>query len=58
MDLIRNVVWCVTLAGDELGRLRTYHHGGPGGYIGLTPCDAVNIPQHKLEPVLAQCHGV
>lgn len=53
-DLIRNVVWCVTLAGDELGRLRTYHHGGPGGYIGLTPCDAVNIPQHKLEPVLAE----
>jgi 2,4-dichlorophenol 6-monooxygenase len=41
-------------AGDELGRLRTYHHGGSGGYFGLTPCDAVNIPQHKLEPVLAE----
>jgi hypothetical protein len=40
-------------AGDELGRLRTYHRGGPGGYTGLTPCDAVNIPQHKLEPVPA-----
>ena len=53
-ELIRNVVWCVTLAGDELGRLRTYHHGGPGAYVGLTPCDAVNIPQHNLEPVLAE----
>ena len=53
-DLIRNVVWCVTLAGDELGRLRTYHHGGPGAYVGLTPCDAVNIPQHNLEPVMAE----
>jgi 2,4-dichlorophenol 6-monooxygenase len=52
-DLIRNVVWCVNMAGDEIGRLRTYHHGGPGSYAGLTPSDAVNIPQHKLEPVLA-----
>ena len=53
-DLIRNIVWTVTLAGDELGRLRTYHHGGPGAYVGLTPCDAVNIPQHNLEPVMAE----
>ena len=53
-DLVHNVVWCINLAGEELGRLNTYHHGGPGGYIGLTPTDAVNIPQHKLEAVLAE----
>src|SRR4029077_15992370 len=53
-DLVHNVVWCINLAGEELGRLNTYHHGGPGGYIGLPPPDAVNIPQHKLEAVLAE----
>jgi len=52
-DLLGNVVWCESLAGDEIGRLRTYHQGGPGDYAGLTPCHAVNISQHKLEPILA-----
>lgn len=53
-DLVRNIVWCINLAGDELGRLGTYHHGGPYGYVGLTPSEAVNIPQHKFGPVLAE----
>ena len=53
MDDNRNVIWCVSLAGDEIGRLGTYHDGGPGGYVGLTPCDAANIPQNHFEPLLA-----
>ncbi|HVW71478.1 MAG TPA: FAD-dependent monooxygenase [Steroidobacteraceae bacterium] len=53
-DLIRNVVWCRSLAGEEIGRIATYHHGGPGTYTGLTPCEALNIPQHRFEPVLAE----
>lgn len=53
-ELIRNVTWCVSLAGREIGRIPTYHHGGPGGYAEFTPCQAVNIPQHLMEPVMAE----
>ena len=53
-DLIRNVTWCVSLAGEEIGRIQTYHHGGPGGYAEYTPCEATNVPQHLLEPVMAE----
>ena len=53
-ELIRNVTWCVSLAGEEIGRIPTYHHGGPGGYAAYSPCQAVNIPQHLMEPVMAE----
>lgn len=52
-DLIQNINWCVSLAGDEIGRLQTYHHGGAGSYNEFTPTEAVNIPQHIMEPVMA-----
>lgn len=52
--MVTDIVWCVTLAGDELGRLHSYHNPGPEGYLGLTAADSLNIPQHKFEAVLAE----
>lgn len=52
-DAMKNVVWCVSLAGQEIGRLEHYHSTGPGGYGDATPCRAANIAQHNLEPILA-----
>ncbi|WP_016746688.1 FAD-dependent monooxygenase [Rhizorhabdus wittichii] len=51
---VRNVVWCVSLAGREIGRLEHYHSSGPGGYHDSSPCDPANIAQHNLEPILAE----
>jgi 2,4-dichlorophenol 6-monooxygenase len=53
-EAMRNVVWCVSLAGQEIGRLEHYQSSGPGGYHGASPCEAANIAQHNLEPILAQ----
>lgn len=53
-DTLKNVVWCVDMAGEELGRNRTYHDHGVGDYRDHTPCESINIPQNHLEPVLAE----
>lgn len=53
-EWLANVTWCVSLAGQELGRLATYHQGGANGYRDFTPCDALNIQQHIFEPVMAE----
>jgi 2,4-dichlorophenol 6-monooxygenase len=52
-DAVKNVVWCVSLAGREIGRLEHYQSSGPDGYHGNTPCQPANIAQHNLEPILA-----
>lgn len=52
-DDVQNVVWTLTLAGRELGRLRTYMSGRKSDYLAASPCRAANIPQHLLEPILA-----
>jgi 2,4-dichlorophenol 6-monooxygenase len=52
-DTVQNVVWALTLAGRELGRLRTYMSGRRSEYLAASPCRSANIPQHLLEPILA-----
>jgi 2,4-dichlorophenol 6-monooxygenase len=47
-DLVKNVTWCVSLAGEEIGRIPMYDR-----YEGLSPANPQNIPQHLLEPILA-----
>lgn len=53
-ELVANINWCVSLAGEEIARLATYHQGGEGGYRDFTPSEALNIHQHHFEPVMAK----
>jgi 2,4-dichlorophenol 6-monooxygenase len=53
-EAVQNIVWAVSLAGKELGRLRTYMSGRRSEYVAASPCRAANIPQHLLEPLLAE----
>ncbi len=53
-EAVQNIVWAVTLAGTELGRLRTYMSGRRSEYAAASPCRSANIPQHLLEPILAE----
>jgi 2,4-dichlorophenol 6-monooxygenase len=47
-----HVSWCVTLAGEELGRLPYERQGDDA--LAFTPEPIVNLSQHVLEPVLLE----
>ena len=53
-DLMRNYVWASSLAGVEFARLPTYMASRRDEYAEASPCRSSNIPQHILEPILAQ----
>jgi 2,4-dichlorophenol 6-monooxygenase len=46
-----HVAWVTTLAGEELGRLPYERQGDD--VLELTPTPLLNLPQHRLEPLLA-----
>src|SRR4051812_25521700 len=54
--LIGDTVFCTSIAGEEIGRIRTW---GPGAareadYRLASPCLIVDIPQTYLEPILVK----
>ena len=50
--LVEHIIFCATLGGEEIGRVRTYHQSGNPGVLSQSPCQAVDISQHHLEPIL------
>ena len=55
-ELIGDTVFCTSLAGEEIGRIRTWGTGADrsGDYRRASPCLTVDIPQTYLEPVLVR----
>ncbi|CAL9408523.1 2,4-dichlorophenol 6-monooxygenase [Streptomyces sp. enrichment culture] len=54
--LIGDTVFCTSIAGEEIGRIRTWGTG-PGreaDYRLASPCLTVDIPQNYLEPILVK----
>jgi 2,4-dichlorophenol 6-monooxygenase len=49
-----DVIFCTSLAGEELGRLRSLGNGARhyGDYLASSPCKIADIPQDLLEPIL------
>ena len=49
-----NTVFCVSLAGEELGRIHSFGSGAAfrENYVSSSPCEMGDLPQHLLEPVL------
>ncbi|MCY1270962.1 2,4-dichlorophenol 6-monooxygenase [compost metagenome] len=54
-ELMANNVWATSFAGDELGRLLTWGNAieRKSDYEKASPSAMCNIPQHILEPVIA-----
>jgi 2,4-dichlorophenol 6-monooxygenase len=53
-ELMGDTVLCTALAGEEIGRIRTWGTG-PGSlseYAAASPCDMIDLPQTYLEPIL------
>jgi 2,4-dichlorophenol 6-monooxygenase len=55
-ELMGNQVFCTSLAGDELARLRTWgtHPRRKADYDLASPCRICDLPQTLLEPILLQ----
>jgi 2,4-dichlorophenol 6-monooxygenase len=53
-DWMGNTVFCASLAGEELGRIRTWgtHPARRADYRQASPCDMGDLPQNLLEPIL------
>jgi 2,4-dichlorophenol 6-monooxygenase len=53
-ELIGDMVFATSLAGDEIARLRSWGTGNDriGDYLAGSPCPLLDIPQPYLEPVL------
>jgi 2,4-dichlorophenol 6-monooxygenase len=53
-EIMGNNVFCTSLAGDELGRLRTWgtHPRRLADYTLASPCSMCDMPQNLLEPIL------
>lgn len=53
-DLMGDTVFCTSLAGEELGRLRTWgtHPQRRADYELASPAPMCDMPQHLMEPVL------
>jgi 2,4-dichlorophenol 6-monooxygenase len=51
---IENIVFCHSLAGEELGRIHNFgnHPARRGDYTMASPCEIADVPQNLLEPVL------
>lgn len=54
--LIGDTVFCTSIAGEEIGRIRTWGTGPEraGDYRTASPCLTVDIPQTYLEPILVK----
>jgi 2,4-dichlorophenol 6-monooxygenase len=55
-ELIGDTVLCTSLAGEEIGRIRSWGTG-PGSateYGSKSPCQMIDLPQTYLEPILLQ----
>jgi 2,4-dichlorophenol 6-monooxygenase len=54
-ELMGDTVFCASLAGEELGRLRTWytHPERLAEHVLATPTRICDMPQHLMEPVLA-----
>jgi 2,4-dichlorophenol 6-monooxygenase len=54
--LIGDTVFCTSIAGEEIGRIRTWGTGAAreGDYQQASPCLTVDIPQTYLEPILVR----
>lgn len=55
-DLMGSVVWAESFTGREIARRRGWGAGADrrGDYAAASPCVPTNIPQHVLEPLLAE----
>lgn len=55
-SFMRNNVWATSFAGQEIARLETWGTGTKhsGAYEAASPSRMCNIPQHILEPVIAE----
>ena len=54
--LVGDTVFCTSLAGEEIGRIRTWGTGPAreSDYRLASPCEIVDIPQTYLEPILVR----
>ncbi|MBY4569689.1 phenol 2-monooxygenase [Gordonia sihwensis] len=55
-ELIGDTVFCTSIAGEEIGRIRTWgtRPDREGDYRLASPCLTVDIPQTYLEPILVR----
>ena len=55
-DLVGDTVFCTSIAGEEIGRIRTWgtHPAREADYRLASPCLTVDIPQTYLEPILVK----
>ena len=55
-ELIGDTVFCTSIAGEEIGRIRTWgtHPAREADYQLASPCLIVDIPQTYLEPILVK----
>jgi 2,4-dichlorophenol 6-monooxygenase len=55
-DLVGDTVFCTSIAGEEIGRIRTWGTGADreADYQLASPCLTVDIPQTYLEPILVK----
>jgi 2,4-dichlorophenol 6-monooxygenase len=55
-DLVGDTVFCTSIAGEEIGRIRTWGTGTAreADYQLASPCLTVDIPQTYLEPILVR----
>jgi 2,4-dichlorophenol 6-monooxygenase len=55
-DLMGDTVYCSSIAGEELGRLRTWHTHpqGRAEHVMASPSSMCDMPQHLMEPVLVR----
>lgn len=53
-DLMGDTVLCTSLAGDEIGRIRSWGTGDHSAteYTAASPCTMLDLPQTYLEPIL------
>ena len=53
-DLLGNLVFCTSLAGEELGRIRAFGTGARlrAEHALASPCALCDLPQNLLEPIL------
>lgn len=55
-ELVGDTVFCTSIAGEEIGRIRTWGTGADreADYQLASPCLTVDIPQTYLEPILVK----
>jgi len=53
-EIMGNTVFCTSLVGEELGRIRTWgtHPQRQADYTLASPCKICDMPQHLMEPIL------